>query len=135
MHTEGKPFPNAHAVTAVNASCKGTFVCSPTSSEVPILLPRGTAESLLQKEGCLPHISQPRLLHFFLCLLLQGGDFGSRLVLAGVPAVYREQLKAISVADGLPEGALFIQQLLNRFILLHFVVLDYLKKHFPLLGG
>lgn len=49
--------------------------------------------------------------------------------------MHREELKAIRVADGLPEGALFIQQLLNGLILPQFIVLDYLKEHFRLLGG
>jgi len=39
------------------------------------------------------------------------------------------------VADGLPEGALFVQQLLDGFILSQFIVLDDLKKHTALLDG
>lgn len=39
------------------------------------------------------------------------------------------------MADGLPEGALFIQQLLNGFILTQFIVFYYLEKHTTLLDG
>lgn len=85
--------------------------------------------------GCPHRPSQPRLLHLFLRLLLQGSDFGSRVAFAGVSVVYGEELKAIGMADGLPEGAFFAQQLLNGFILPQFIVLNYLKKHIALLDG
>lgn len=49
--------------------------------------------------------------------------------------VYGEELEAIGVADGLPEGAFFAQQLLNGFILPQFIVLNYLKKHIARLDG
>lgn len=106
---------------------------APAGSEVLVLSSWGTADD--SQRGCPRHVSQPRLLHFFLRLLLQGSDFGSRFAFAGVSVVYREQLKAIGVADGLPEGALFIQQLLNGFILPQFIVLDYLKRHIAPLDG
>lgn len=92
---------------------------------------RSAAQAVPARLGGQPgaHGSQPRLLHLLLRLLLQRADLRPGLALAGVAAVRGKQLEAVGVADGLPQGALLAQQLLNGFVLPHLVVLDHLPGH------
>lgn len=69
---------------------------------------------------------QPGVLHFFFCLLLQGGDLGSRPVLAGAPL--GAELQPVRGADGLLEEALLAQKLLHGIVLPHLVLLYDLGK-------
>lgn len=65
-------------------------------------------------------------LYLFFCLLLEGSDLGLGFVLAGI-SVWKE-FQSVGGADGLSEEALLTQQLLDRIILPHFVLLYDLGK-------
>lgn len=128
LTTEGKQFSHAHAVTSVNTSWKAEFVHGWGSFRSAGPVTMGHCWPFTPQRS-LHSISQSCLLHFFLCLLLQGSDLGSGFTFAGVSVVCWQELKALSVTDGLPEGALLIQQLLKGFILPQFIVLNHLEKH------